>query len=424
MIKWSPQIEEQALAIFTDLLKLDSSNPPHNEEGCAKYIQQTLSKWGITSEIIEYKRQRSNLIAKLEGGKEKPLYLISHLDVAPAEKEQWDFPPFEATIQDGIIHGRGTLDTKQLTAMQLLVFMYLKQFQNELNRDIYLIASADEEAGSVWGMEKLVENQLFPLTDGIVINEGGGFYLEVKGCPFLLITVGEKAQLTLKLTYKGTGGHGSCPPEDNPLVLLATNLELILTKEFKTKTSSVVEKYQSLLKNKHSKLSHTLLTYMQKTGVVIDKLACGTAENVIDSSVNVQISLRYPPNLTKEEVLKSLAQILDQPYLEYEILNFQPGFESSLNNPLYQLLSSKTKAINPDFDLLPILALGRTDGRFFGPDGLDVFGFSPTDSSTPMEKVLQFVHQKNECISVNSFLTGTRIIFESLFEFCLKGSVN
>lgn len=77
--------------------------------------------------------------------------LISHIDVVPGIQEEWTHPVFGAQKADGRIYGRGTLDTKQLTMMELYAFLNLKKQENHLNRDVYFLATIDEEAGSSFG---------------------------------------------------------------------------------------------------------------------------------------------------------------------------------------------------------------------------------------------------------------------------------
>ena len=113
------------------------------------------------------------------------LILMSHTDVVAAQASQWKFPPFEAQEVDGYIYGRGTVDTKQLTAMELTAFLALKEKRIPLKQDVYFLATSDEESGSAYGPSgfwimrlQLVKRQkqareLFQGSD--VISEGGGF---------------------------------------------------------------------------------------------------------------------------------------------------------------------------------------------------------------------------------------------------------
>ena len=93
--------------------------------------------------------QRLNFVARLKGsGSGRPLLLMAHSDVVPADRSQWTVDPFAATKKDGIVYGRGAEDVKSLLAAELAVMVELKQRGVQLNRDIIMLAESDEEAGS------------------------------------------------------------------------------------------------------------------------------------------------------------------------------------------------------------------------------------------------------------------------------------
>ena len=139
------------ISIFKDLVRIDTTNPPGNEALATSYLASLLDEHTIGYEIVEPEPSRASIVARIgpERG-EPPLILISHLDVVEADPGEWSYPPFEAVERDGVIYGRGTLDTKYLTAMQLAAFVAMKD--ETLNRPVYLVATADEENGSGLGM--------------------------------------------------------------------------------------------------------------------------------------------------------------------------------------------------------------------------------------------------------------------------------
>lgn len=129
--------------------------------------------------------RKSAGMALADQAEEAPLILMSHTDVVAAQASQWKFPPFEAQEVDGYIYGRGTVDTKQLTAMELTAFLALKEKEIPLKRDVYFLATSDEESGSAYGLQWFLDHEitvgettktgreLFRGSD--VISEGGGF---------------------------------------------------------------------------------------------------------------------------------------------------------------------------------------------------------------------------------------------------------
>ena len=133
----SKTLAEEALAHLKKLVAFDTTNPPGNEMPAARYLEDVLKKEGLEPVVIESAPQRGNVVARLRGdGSEKPLLLLSHLDVVPAEEEHWELPPFAAEEKGGYLYGRGTVDMKQMTAMSLMALLVAKRKNLQLKRDI------------------------------------------------------------------------------------------------------------------------------------------------------------------------------------------------------------------------------------------------------------------------------------------------
>src|SRR5579862_59303 len=113
---------------LTDLLRLDTANPPGNETRVADYLKQVADAHGLYNELLGSDPRRQNFIARLKGsGKGRPLLLVAHSDVAPAERGQWSVDPFSAENRNGYIYGRGAQDDKSLLAAELAVMIEIKR---------------------------------------------------------------------------------------------------------------------------------------------------------------------------------------------------------------------------------------------------------------------------------------------------------
>src|SRR3954471_11747512 len=145
--KSAPQ--NRASQYLLDLLRLDTTNPPGNETLVAEYLKHVADAEGIPCELVGPDPRRLNFIARLKGsGSGRPLLLMAHSDVVPADRSQWSVEPFAAKIKDGVVYARGAEDIKSLLAAELAVIVELKRGRVQLNRDVILLAEADEEAGS------------------------------------------------------------------------------------------------------------------------------------------------------------------------------------------------------------------------------------------------------------------------------------
>lgn len=147
LINWQ-QVGEKTVHHLQALLRLDTRNPPGNETLAATYLSEVLTRASIESVIVGPTPQRGTLIARLRGdGSMPPLLLMSHTDVVPVEFEHWTQNPFGGEIVNGFVYGRGALDMKFMTAIELMTMLLLKEHHVPLKRDVILMAEADEEAG-------------------------------------------------------------------------------------------------------------------------------------------------------------------------------------------------------------------------------------------------------------------------------------
>ena len=126
------EIEEEVTNILSDLIRLDTTNPPGNETAAANYVAQNLRHDGFKCTLREYAPGRGNVITRLPGTGEKPsLLLLSHLDVVAANPEEWSVDPFGGVVKDGFVWGRGALDMKGMTAIELMTPKIVEAQQSE-----------------------------------------------------------------------------------------------------------------------------------------------------------------------------------------------------------------------------------------------------------------------------------------------------
>src|ERR1700682_3716206 len=152
------QAQTEAVKFLSDLVKIDTSNPPGNETRAAEYIKNVLAAEGISAQIYESAPGRGNVVARLKGsGKKKPLLLMGHLDVVGVERDKWTVDPFAATIKDGYLYGRGAIDDKDSVAAALVVFLSLHRLKVPLDRDVIFLAEAGEEGTPEVGITYMVE---------------------------------------------------------------------------------------------------------------------------------------------------------------------------------------------------------------------------------------------------------------------------
>ncbi len=103
-------MNHEAVDLLSKYLKLDTSNPPGNEIRAVRFFSSILDKEKIDYKLYEPEAGRYSLRAVIKGtGEKKPVVLMNHMDVVPAQYDRWQFDPFGGEIKDGFIHGRGAL---------------------------------------------------------------------------------------------------------------------------------------------------------------------------------------------------------------------------------------------------------------------------------------------------------------------------
>jgi len=436
---------DMAVGFLRDLICFDTTNPPGHELPAAQYVAGVLRQEGFDPVILESAPGRGNVVVRLRGdGSAGALLLMSHLDVVPADAKEWDHPPFAAEVADGCIWGRGAVDTKQLTAMQMALLIALKHEDVPLKRDIILAATADEEMGGARGMGWLTQNHPDWVDCEYAINEGGGFGVEVGSRRMYLCQTGEKGVCWLKLTAKGTPGHGSIPHADNAVGKLCqavARLSKARLPQHRTATvECMVRSFAAAQKGLASFLLPLVLNPLLE-GAILSRmegesefaavlraclhntvsptvLSAGQKTNVIPREAVAHVDGRLLPGQETEDLLREI-----QPYLgddiQVELLQSSTPYESECESPLFALFQEVLAEHDPGCEVVPFLVPGSTDGRFLAERGVRVYGFSPFKQEPGMS-MLELAHARNERISLANVEFGTNVLYDVVQRLCAR----
>ncbi len=438
---------EMTLKFLQDLIRIDTTNPPGNELGAATYVADVLRSHGIEAMVLESAPQRGNVVARLRGdGSARPLLLMSHLDVVPADPQGWDHPPFAAHVADGYIWGRGSTDTKQLTAMQMTTMIALTQEQIPLARDVILVASADEEVGGAMGMKWLVDQHWELIEAQYAINEGGGFGLRFGGGNFYLCQTGEKGICWMRFTTTGKAGHGAMPGEDNAVIKLATALQQLSRVQLpQHRTRTVVKLVRALAAalpfprlsvlplalngilervvlssiGGESEIA-TLLRSTLRNTVAATVLSAGSKTNVIPAEATAHVDGRLMPDQSPDDLLREIRPYIG-PDVQIDFLETSAGYESDPESALFECFQQVLVQHDPGSKLLPYIVPGGTDGRFLAERGVKVYGFSPSRYE-PGWNALAQAHAQNERLSLANLEFGTDVLRDVVCTFCRAAS--
>jgi len=425
--KPDPALTKEAIDVLCGYLKIDTSNPPGNELEAALYLGGVLDREQIPYEIFEPVPGRATLVARIEGtGERRPLILLQHLDVVPPVEGDED--SFSGEIREGAIWGRGALDMKGLGVVQLMSFIRLKRSGMTLTRDVILIASADEEAGSRLGTAWLLDNYFDRFREaGLVLTEGGSNLEGSGSLTYVGIEIAQKAPLWLRLSVRGVGGHAALAVTDSPVDRLVRALNRVGGYRPALRVEPAVERYFRRIARFESRemapifqdirsaildpdfdpvqLGAYYQALLQNT-VQTTVLRAGDAVNSIPQLAWAELDCRLLPGTDPGEFLRELVMIIDDPAVELEpLLEVHPS-RSPEKVELVRAVAQSLEEIGSAAEVGPSVSPGFTDSRLFRERGIPSYGFSP------FRHVAEYgrgIHGRNERIAVEDFKFGLNL---------------
>ena len=407
------------MRFLTDLVKIDTSNPPGNEAKAANYIKAVLDKEGIASEIFESAPGRGNLVARLKGnGSKRPLLLMGHLDVVGVERDKWTVDPFAAVMKDGYLYGRGSRDDKAMDSANLEVFLELHRRKIPLDRDVILLAEAGEEGTTQYGIDFMVAQHWDKIDCEYVLNEGGAIHETTKGkVDYVGVGTTEKAPRGMKLIARGSSGHASMPRLDNPIAHLGAAVGKLLTWQPPMRLNETTREYFSRLAKISSPEDAYLYTHLEepavqkklaeskisqssmlRTSIAPTIIQGGFRINVIPAEAEATLDVRALPDENIDELMASLRKAINDPEIEIvrgDKTNDRPaGAPSSIHSEMFQALERAQAKLFPGAVTLPMMGTGATDSAQLRAKGVQAYGIG---AATSDEDALR-VHGNDERI--------------------------
>ncbi|MGD0645530.1 MAG: M20/M25/M40 family metallo-hydrolase [Candidatus Bathyarchaeia archaeon] len=443
------EVRQEITDLLVDLIRINTTNPPGNETQAAEYIAQYLVKEGFKAEVIESAPGRGNVIAQLKGTGEKPsLLLLSHLDVVAANPDEWTVDPFGGVIKGDYVYGRGAIDMKSMTAIEVLVMKLLKKNNVELKGDVLLAATADEEKGGEEGAGYLLRHHREKVWCPYVINEGGGLAFPSKKGWVFPVQTAEKGILWLKIRAKGTPGHGSTPNmADNAVLRMNKVIDKLGNYQAETLYVPTLKQFLAEIAKHNPELNETfshLLANPKQSEQILDELAKkdralaeeirprtkmtitptmihgGVKENIIPSDCEAVFDCRILPGQSVTEtidLIKGLLKDVGLEKLSFEFLQAHGGSESITETPLYNAITNVLREFESDCGITPTLTTGGTDSRFFRESGSICYGFQPMLPDEPNDQLDKRMHGIDERITIENLVYGTTMLYETVKRF-------
>jgi acetylornithine deacetylase/succinyl-diaminopimelate desuccinylase-like protein len=459
---------EEAVTLLGDLLRIDTINPPAPGSGKAnagetavcRRVKAALASWGVDAEIVESAPGRGNLVARIRGtGAKKPLLLMAHVDVVGVERASWTTDPLSGEVRDGFLWGRGALDDKDDAAVFAVVLGLLARSGERLSRDVILMLNADEESSGTWGARWMVENR-WPLIDcEAVVSEGGSAGLRGGKIAQYGFMTAEKIYNDFRIWTRGKAGHSSVPQPKNAIYAAAriaqkmesfrTPIRLTPTvaanlagladqpaygssREFMKKAAAGdLAAADELTKEPrfNAQLRSTFVPTIARGGI---------RENVLAEDVEINFNARLLPGDKIDVLIKEL--MAHAGVEKYEVVEghetkiaawkaankdvdvavflVDRGLEapaSPLDTEAFAALGRTAKRMSPEAVVVPQMATGATDLRFFRAKGVPGYGIAPCPTGEEEERT---VHGHNERVRVASVKFGVRFVWDFVRDYC------
>ncbi|MBK3573987.1 M20/M25/M40 family metallo-hydrolase [Streptomyces sp. MBT65] len=426
-------IDERALdevVTFTsDLIRIDTTNRGGGdcrERPAAEYAAERLAGAGLEPVLLERTEGRTNVVARIEGTDPSAdaLLVHGHLDVVPAQAEDWTVHPFSGEIRDGVVWGRGAVDMKNMDAMILAVVRAWARAGVRPRRDLVIAFTADEEASAEDGSGFLADRHaaLFEgCTEGI--GESGAFtFHDGYGRELYPIAAGERGTAWLKLTAHGRAGHGSKVNRENAVTRLAAAITRIgehawplrLTPTVRAALTELAALYGidpdlddvDLLLAKLGPAAK-LVEPVVRNSANPTVLNAGYKVNVIPGEAVAYVDGRYLPG--GEDEFRTTLDRLTGPDVDWEFHHREVALQAPVDSLTYARMRAAVEEFAPEGHVVPYCMSGGTDAKQFSRLGITGYGFAPLKLPEGFDYQALF-HGVDERVPVEALHFGVRVL--------------
>jgi acetylornithine deacetylase/succinyl-diaminopimelate desuccinylase-like protein len=437
------KLAEEAQGWLTDMIRINTSNPPGNEMAVAKYISGILQKEGISNEVVEMAPGRGIVIGRLQAGPlpdpANALLVLAHQDTVGVDPTKWSVDPFGAVIRDGYLYGRGTIDDKAMLAANLATMVALKRTGARLGRDVIFLATDDEEQGGTASIRVVIEKYWDKIACAYALNEGGRTALNDGKVQYVGIQASEKVSYNVIVTATGPSGHGSMPRPDNAVVHLAAAIAKLGTYQVPAQPNTITRRYFEQLSKieddenakwmraleqpertdlavKHLSEQSPLWNSMLRDSIAPTIMHAGFRGNVIPSEATANLNVRMLPGHSIDELIGQLGKVVSDPQIRFKLAP-DPGENappSDITSPLYKTIERITPQDFPGAITVPFLSTGATDSASLRLHKVQAYGLNPfplTESDDAR------MHGDDERIPLDSFRKGIMFVYHVVSDF-------
>ena len=423
--------QDEAVRLAAELIRIDTTNRgggDARERPAAEYVAAELAEGGLDPVLLERTPGRANVVARIEGADpaRSALLLHGHLDVVPAEPAEWSVHPFSGEVRDGVLWGRGAVDMKNAVAVLVAVARGLARTGRRPARDVVLAFTADEEDSAADGAAFLASRHA-GLFDGCTegIGESGAFtFHAAPGLRLYPVGAAERGTAWLKLTARGTAGHGSRPNSRNAVTALAGAVTRIGEHAWPARLIPTV---RAALLAMADALGLDAVGAERDPDGLVARLgpASVLVAPVLRNSANpTMLQAGYKVNVIPGEAVgyvdgrvlpgseAGFAATMDEPTgpgVAWEYAHREVPLEAPLDAPLMAAMAGALLAEDPQARIVPYCMAGGTDAKHFSRLGIAGYGFTPLALPPGFDYHAMF-HGVDERIPVTALQFGVRVM--------------
>jgi acetylornithine deacetylase/succinyl-diaminopimelate desuccinylase-like protein len=416
----STELQDEAVGLLQQLLRLNTVNPPGNETVAAELLRDYLEASGVGVELYGRVPERMNLVARLRGGDGPTLCFLSHTDTVVADPAEWSRDPWSGELADGHVWGRGALDMKNQVAASAVAIASLAREGFKPPGDLLFVAAADEEVGKSFGLQWLCEEHPDAVRVDYAVNEGGGERVQLGGRAFYLCAAAEKMSAPFRLVVHGRSGHASMPGiADNALVKTAPLIEKLAAYRAEPSIGPEVAGFLDAVLGEQPEPADVLARLGEVDPLAVETIepllsftlsptmiAASERRNVVPGTCELLVDRRLLPGQTPEEVDAILRELLGEGDVELETLERFGGTRSSIETPLWDGIAAWVEETDPGAKLAPLCCAGFTDSHWLRDAfGTVAYGFFPL-RTMDVELASQLIHSADERTHVDDLALG------------------
>jgi len=409
-----------------------SRRPPQEPDRDAfeRFLAELGRQFPLVHERLEVTRVGGHgLLMRWAGaGDRRPVVLMAHLDVVPAEQAGWTLPPFGGDIADGAIWGRGTLDDKgSLVAICEAVERLLEQGFTPA-RDVWLSFGCDEEVTGASARAAVATLRERGVRPWFVLDEGGAIAHEAFPgftAPLGVVGVSEKGSTTLELVATGTGGHSSVPVRGGPTARLASAITRLdrasmaarlpePTLELFTRLAPHAPAPLRAVLGRARSLTPALIRILPRLGAeaaaltrttfAVTTLKGSEAHNVLADTARAGVNARIMPGDTVASVTDFVRRTVGSG-VEVHVVDASEPSPVSPTDEAFELVEAAIGEVFPDAIPTPYVVMAATDARFFTTICDRVYRFTPFRMSRDQRVA---IHGADEHLMLSDLLDGVR----------------